>query len=69
MTAYAREHKDDLGRITNSIRYAEKLPPYFSAILLRDYMSFDKDYREKLMKIPEFSKWLSEKGRLLNGNT
>lgn len=69
MTAYAREHKDDLGRITNSIRYAEKLPPDFSAILLRDYMSFDKDYREKLMKIPEFSKWLSEKGRLLNGNT
>lgn len=69
MTAYAREHKDDMVKITNSIRYASKLPPDFSAILLRDYMCLDKGYREKLIKIPEFSKWLNEKGRLLNGNT
>lgn len=67
MTAYAREHKDQLDRITNSILYAEKFPPDFSAMLLKDYLYLEKGYREKLLKIPAFSRWLSTKGRLLNG--
>lgn len=67
MTAYAREHKDEMGRITNSIIYADKMPPDFSAVLLKDYMYLDKNYKEKLMKIPEFNRWLSTKGRLING--
>ncbi len=68
MTAYAREHKDDLRAITNSIVYADKLPPDYSAMLMKDYMYLEKGYREKLMKIPEFVRWLQTKGRLLNGN-
>lgn len=67
MTAYAREHKEDIVRIGNSIRYAELMPSDFSTVLMRDYMYIDKDYKEKLMLIPEFSRWLSTKGRLLNG--
>lgn len=68
MTVYAREHKDDMGRIANSIRYAEKMPPDFSTILMKDYMYIDKHYKEKLMTIPEFSRWLQMKGRLMNGS-
>ena len=68
MTAYAREHLNDLGLIANSIRYADKMPPDFSAMLLKDYMCLEPDYRLKLMKIPEFSAWLSSKGRLINGS-
>lgn len=67
MTAYARAHKDDMRRIANSIRYAERMPPDFSAVLLKDYMAIEHDYRARLLQIPEFSAWLSSKGRLLNG--
>lgn len=67
MTAYAREHKDDMAKIANSVRYAERMPPDFSTVLFKDYMYIEDDYRAKLLRIPEFSKWLSTKGRLLNG--
>ena len=68
MTAYAREHKDDMKRIANSIAYADKLPPDFSVVLLKDYMYIEENYKQKLMSVPEFSKWLSSRGSLLNGN-
>ena len=68
MTAYARSHKDDRRKITNSIVYAQKMPPDFSAVLMKDYMCLEEGYKEKLMKIPEFTKWLQSKGRLLNGS-
>lgn len=67
MTAYAREHKDDMAKITNSIKYADRLPPDFSAVLMKDYMYLEKGYKEKLMRLPEFTRWLNTKGRLLNG--
>jgi hypothetical protein len=37
-------------------------------MLLKDYMAIEKGYKEKLLKIPEFSRWLISKGRLLNDN-
>lgn len=67
MTAYAREHRDDMRRIANSIRYADRMPPDFSTVLMKDYMYIEPDYRTKLLRIPEFSAWLSTKGRLLHG--
>lgn len=67
MVVYARENKEDLKKITNSIKYAELLPPDFSVVLLKDYMAIDEHYKEKLIKIPEFNKWLQSKGRMLNG--
>jgi len=67
MTAYARAHKDEITRISNSIAYADRMPPDFSAMLMKDYMYIEKNYREKLMQIPAFARWLSTKGRLING--
>lgn len=67
MVVYAREHKDDMKKIANSIKYAELLPPDFSVVLFKDYMAIDKNYKEKLIRIPEFNKWLQTRGRLLNG--
>lgn len=67
MVAYARAHKDDISRIANSVCYAQRMPADFSTVLLKDYMYIEKDYRAKLLGIPEFSRWLSTKGRLLNG--
>ena len=68
MVAYAREHKNQMDKISNSIVFANRLSPDFSAMLLRDYMYIEKGYKERLMKVPEFTAWLSSKGRLLNGN-
>ena len=67
MTAYARVHKNETSRIANSILYANRMPPDFSAMLMKDYMAIEKNYREKLLQIPEFTRWLSTKGRLING--
>lgn len=67
MTVYAREHKDDIRRIANSVQYANCMPPDFSTVLFKDYMYIEKDFRAKLLNIPEFSQWLSSKGRLLHG--
>ena len=67
MTAYAREHSDDMRRIANSVRYADQMPPDFSTVLFKDYMYLEPDYNVKLLNIPEFSAWLSTKGKLLNG--
>lgn len=68
MASYAREHKDEMGRIANSIVYATRMPPDFAAILMRDYMYIEKGYKEKLMRIPEFNEWLRKRGSLLNGS-
>ena len=67
MVVYARNHKNEMSRIANSISYADMMPPDFSALLMKDYMYIEKGYKEKLMMIPEFSKWLRTKGRLMNG--
>lgn len=68
MTSYAQSHKEDLVRIANSIRYAQQIPPDFSVVLMKDYMNLAPDYREKLLTIPEFTRWMQTKGRLLNGS-
>ena len=69
MTAYARAHKNDMPRIGHSIAYALRLPPDFSMVLMQDYMSIAPDYREQLLTIPDFSRWLSTRGSMLNGRT
>ncbi len=67
MTGYARDHKKERDRIANSIRYADRMPPDFSTVLMKDYLYIDKNFRETLIRIPEFSRWLQTKGRMLNG--
>lgn len=68
MTAYARNHKNEIRRIANSIRYADRMPPDFSAVLMKDYMYIGENYKEKLMTIPEFTRWLQSKGGMINGS-
>lgn len=68
MTCYARSHKDDLRRIANSIRYADRMPPDFGTLLMKDYLYIDRDIKTRLMTIPEFSRWLQTKGSLMNGS-
>jgi hypothetical protein len=68
MTCYPRDHRNEPDRIANSIRYADFMPPDFSAVLMKGYMSIDKNFKERLMSIPEFSRWLQSKGSMMNGS-
>ena len=65
MAAYANRRKSDLTGIAHSIKYALKMPPDFSMILIKDYFAFGEDYKKKLMKLPELTDWLSKSGKHL----
>ena len=67
MTAYAREHQDDVQQIANSIRYVNQLPPDFGSVLMKDYIYLNDDFKMTLMTIPEFCKWTETKGKYMNG--
>ncbi|SCW68775.1 ATPase family associated with various cellular activities (AAA) [Ruminococcaceae bacterium YRB3002] len=67
MTAYAREHSNEMDLIGNSIKYASRMPPDFSVVLLKDYMYLEEGYKARLMRVPEFIVWMRSKGSLLNG--
>ena len=47
MVSYAGKCADDLTKIANSIRYADRMPPDFSALLMKDYMYLKDGYRGK----------------------
>ena len=66
MVAYARDHKDDIPKIANSIRYAEQMPPDFSTVYMKDLMYIEPGYRDRLIAVPEFARWLQTKGALVN---
>ena len=65
MVGYARTHKNDSDRIANSLRYADKMPPDYGALLIREYIAI---YKLGMLTIPELTKWLQTKGSLLNGS-
>ena len=67
MIAYARENKDDARKIGNAIRYSERFSPDFSVAFMKELVNLEADYRKKLLVIPEYSKWMERRGRLLNG--
>lgn len=67
MAKYASEHRNDLDAIANSIAYAEQLPPDFSVVLMQDYMHIEDGYKNRLMGIPGFVRWMRSRGALLNG--
>lgn len=67
MVSYAREHKNDTHAIENSITYSLMLPPDFSVVLITGYMAIEEGYRERLLKMPAFTKWLSLRGKHING--
>ena len=69
MTSYAREHKNDLSAIGNSLSYAKKLPSDFSELLVSNYRAISRDYEEVLFGIPEYLTFAERRGRYRNGFT
>ena len=67
MTAYAKEHLDNINELENSIIYASRLPSDFAFVLIKNYTVIEDGMKERLMKIPAFTRWLATKGKYLNG--
>jgi hypothetical protein len=67
MVVYAMKHKDDMKQIAASIRYINQFPADFAAVVIKDYLAIEKDYKRKLMKLPEFMDFVRTKGKYLNG--
>lgn len=66
MVAYVREHQEDIKGIINSIKYAELLPVEYSVLTLKDYLYIDEKLKIKLLKTPEYARWLNQKGAIVN---
>lgn len=67
MTAYAKEHQNDMNAIANSVRYATKMPTDFSVVLFKNYVAFGAAFKDKLMRLQEVQEYARTKGRYLNG--
>lgn len=65
MTAYAREHSDNIRELENSINYAFSLPSDYAFVLVKNYIALG--LREKLLGSPSFVRFLNTKGKMLNG--
>ena len=68
MTAYARENKNDIVAIGNSIRYASNLPTDFAALLISNYSLFGDGYEAFLHGLPEYIAFARKKGAYNNGS-
>lgn len=67
MTSYAKSHKDDYQLIGNAFYYAQAFPADFTTLFVKNLMSIEKNYFNKLKKIPEFYDFIQKKGAILNG--
>lgn len=67
MICYARAHTKDTRKIENSLQYAVKMPPDFSAVLVQGYTDIGEEFQKSLAKMPAFTRWMETKGKYLNG--
>jgi hypothetical protein len=67
MTAYASEHTDDEDGIERSIAYATRMPPDFTAVLVKDYLRLGESMKSILMRSQTFLSWAGKRKGLLDG--
>lgn len=69
MAAYAKDHRYEADKISNSLCYAEKMPADYIAILLRNYESIEAGYKENvLLNLPEYLHLVRKVGGMRNGS-
>jgi hypothetical protein len=67
MTTHAAEHMDDENGIEHSIVYATRMPPDFTAVLVKDYLRLGDDMKSILIRSQTFLSWASKRKGLLDG--
>ncbi len=67
MISYAKDHKDDIVQIGNSLSYASGFPADFISLLIDNYENIEDGYIDLLKQIPEYYELSSKRGRVRNG--
>ena len=68
MATYARDCRYDLLKIGNSLKYAEKMPADYVALLLKSYEAIEEGYKQTLMQIPEYLDIVRKRSVVRNGS-
>jgi len=68
MVAYAKDHRYDRERIGNSLKYVERMPADYVALLLQCYEAMEEGYKDILMQIPEYLRLVGKRSVLRNGS-
>ena len=64
---HTKKHINDMKGIINSIKYVSSFPKDFSMLIVEEYLNNDEKLRDKLLKEPEFIRWVSNQGFKLSG--
>lgn len=67
MVSYVKNNQDDLRGIANSIDYMRHMPRDFAIMLIQDYQLISDKFKEKIRKMPEFARLVSDNASFLNG--
>ena len=51
--------------IDNSVEYILDMPNDYSLVIMKSYMEVSSEIKNKLLKIPKFTRWLNNEGKLL----
>ena len=68
MSVYAKDVKNDVVKIGNSLEYAKNFPSDFRALLVTNYKAFSVDYEDFLKSVPQYYNLVRESGVLRNGS-
>ena len=68
LTTKAKKIKYDEVKISNSLRYASKLPTDYTSLLVQNYFLFDKDYKRYLCGLDEYRSLVTKHGVRFNGS-
>ena len=68
MSSYAKEHRYDERKIGNSLKYVEKMPADYIALLLKSYEAIEDNYKDFLKQIPEYFELIGKRGVVRNGS-
>lgn len=68
MISYAKDYRYDYEKIGNSLKYAEKMPADYVALLLQNYEAIEDGYKSELIQIPEYVRLVNKKGIVRNGS-
>ena len=67
LTMKAEKYKYDELKISNSLKYASKLPSDYANLLIQNYLLFDKNYKDFLLGLPAYRAFISKHGAIFNG--
>lgn len=68
LVSAAKVYKDDKEKMTNCLNYIFRLKRDFQLLIMKSILDIERDYKAKLILIPEFVDWYKREGVALSEN-